>query len=66
MKTTLIRLFLLPSGIVSVTGFCMLILILIHAPLPTNPATSQGDRDEFPGQRRGGGTHWAIDPGDMA
>ncbi|MFH7245194.1 MAG: hypothetical protein ACHWZW_20345 [Spirulina sp.] len=66
MKATLIRLFLVPSGIVSVIGFCVLILILVHAPLPTAHPTSQGDRDEFPLQRRGGGTHWTMAPGDVA
>ncbi len=66
MKAALIRLFLVPSGIVSVIGFCVLILILVHVPLPIDHPTSQGGRDEFPHQRRGGGTHWTMNPGDVA
>ncbi len=62
MKALFIRFFILPQGSTLVTTICVAILILLHSPLLT--ASSNGNRDEFPKQRQGGGTHlyWRIDP----
>jgi hypothetical protein len=60
MKAVLLRLFILPTGLLQLISLCVLSLILLHAPLSPCSPQAKGDRDEFPGQRRGGGTHWAI------
>ncbi len=64
MKSALIRLFILPGGITVLMTMSMLSLILIHALLPQQDFQVQNDRDQFPGQRRGGGTHLITLPPD--
>lgn len=66
MKSTLIRIFILPGGISLVTVLSLLSLIVIHASLPQSHLQAASDRDQFPGQRRGGGTHCVFQPGDVA
>ncbi|HEY9876960.1 MAG TPA: hypothetical protein V6D29_00830 [Leptolyngbyaceae cyanobacterium] len=61
MKAFLIRLFILQKGAISLVSFCLLWLILTSLPpiMPGQAARNGGD--DFPGQRRGGGTHW-VEP----
>ncbi|PSN15662.1 hypothetical protein C7293_06305 [filamentous cyanobacterium CCT1] len=58
MKATLIRVFIWPSGTAILLGVSVLSLLLLHWPNPDGDRQANGPRDEFPGQRRGGGTHW--------
>ncbi|PSR18032.1 hypothetical protein C8255_09560 [filamentous cyanobacterium CCP3] len=58
MKATLIRVFIWPSGTAILVGVSVLSLLLLHLPSPDGNRQASGPRDEFPGQRRGGGTHW--------
>lgn len=60
MKSALIRLFILPGGITLLMTLSVLSLILIHTSLFQQDFRAQNDRDQFPGQRRGGGTHLMI------
>lgn len=60
MRAYLIRLFILPQGITWLVSLSLFGLILSHAPLPLLQAQAQSDRNDFPGQRRGGGTHWTV------
>ena len=64
MKSALIRLFILPSGITLLMTLSVLSLILIHTSLVQQDFRAQNDRDQFPGQRRGGGTHLITPPKD--
>jgi|688.fasta_scaffold1930164_1 hypothetical protein len=64
MKSALIRLFILPGGVTLLMIMSVLNLILIYAPLPQQDFQVQNDRDQFPGQRRGGGTHLITLPED--
>ncbi len=66
MKAALIRLFILPAGVSRLVGLSVLSLILLYSPLPPLSLELQGDRDQFPGQRRGGGTHWTLPPDRVA
>ncbi len=59
MKATLVRVFIWPSGIAVLVGVSVLSLLLLHWPDGRDHRQANGDREEFPGQRRGGGTHWA-------
>ncbi|MEO1067970.1 MAG: hypothetical protein AAFW95_02460, partial [Cyanobacteria bacterium J06638_6] len=52
-------LFIWPSGVTILVGMSVLSLLLLHWPGFDGDRQAQGQRDEFPGQRRGGGTHWA-------
>lgn len=61
MKATLIRVFIWPSGAALLVGFSMLSLLLLHWPSFEAEQQASGNRDEFPGQRQGGGTHWVND-----
>jgi hypothetical protein len=61
MKAALIRLFIWPSGAAILIGMSLLSLLLLHWPNPQPVRQANGSRDEFPGQRRGGGTHWVND-----
>ncbi len=62
MKELLIRVFIWPSGTAMLVGLSMLTLLLLHLPdLGVDPQAN-GSREEFPGQRRGGGTHWVNAP----
>jgi hypothetical protein len=58
MQATLIRVFIWPRGIAALVGICLLSLLLLHWPNSQATEQAKGPRDEFPGQRRGGGTHW--------
>ncbi|MBW4461806.1 MAG: hypothetical protein KME47_16425 [Nodosilinea sp. WJT8-NPBG4] len=58
MKATLIRVFIWPSGAALLVGLSVLSLLLLHWPSFEAEQQASGNRDEFPGQRRGGGTHW--------
>lgn len=58
MKTTLIRVFIWPSGMAVLVGLSVLSLLLLYWPDRSDYRQANGDREEFPGQRRGGGTHW--------
>ncbi|HSM82162.1 MAG TPA: hypothetical protein VLS96_10770 [Nodosilinea sp.] len=58
MKSTLIRVFIWPSGVALLMGVSVLSLLLLHWPDLGVDRQANSDRDEFPGQRRGGGTHW--------
>jgi hypothetical protein len=58
MKATLIRVFIWPSGAAMLVALSGLTLLLLHWPDLRGDHQAQGTRDEFPGQRRGGGTHW--------
>jgi hypothetical protein len=66
MKATLIRIFIWPSGAALLLGMSVLSLLLLHSPL--NGQSRDLDRqagkhrEEFPIQRRGGGTHWMNAP----
>jgi hypothetical protein len=60
MKSALIRLFILPGGITLLMTLSVLSLILVHTSLLQQDFRAQNDRDQFPGQRRGGGTHLTI------
>ncbi|WP_156119754.1 hypothetical protein [Leptolyngbya sp. KIOST-1] len=40
----------------------MLTLLLLHWPQLGGDRQARNPRDEFPGQRRGGGTHWVNTP----
>ncbi|MBE9136199.1 hypothetical protein IQ254_03110 [Nodosilinea sp. LEGE 07088] len=62
MKATLIRLFIWPSSVAILVGMSVLSLLLLHWPGLDGDRQVKGQRDEFPGQRRGGGTHWANGP----
>jgi hypothetical protein len=62
MKELLIRVFIWPSGAAMLVGLSMLTLLLLHLPDPGADPQANGSREEFPGQRRGGGTHWANIP----
>jgi len=64
MKSALIRLFILPGGITLLMTLSVLSLILIHSSLLQQDFRAKNDRDQFPGQRRGGGTHLIIPLGD--
>lgn len=58
MKPLLIRLFILQKGAVSLVSLCLICLILLSLPpMMAGHATGNGS-DDFPRQRRGGGTHW--------
>ncbi|MGB3137440.1 MAG: hypothetical protein WBG38_10165 [Nodosilinea sp.] len=61
MKATLIRVFIWPSGAAVVVGVSVLSLLLLNWPNLNDDCQARGSRDKFPGQRRGGGTHW-VDP----
>ncbi|MBU6229966.1 MAG: hypothetical protein KGQ93_09760 [Cyanobacteria bacterium REEB459] len=65
MKSTLIRIFILPGGISLVMGLSLLSLVIIYASLPQAHLQAASDRNQFPGQRRGGGTHVMFQPGDV-
>ncbi|MBE9111396.1 hypothetical protein IQ273_18485 [Nodosilinea sp. LEGE 07298] len=58
MKAALIRVFIWPSGTAILVGISVLTLLLLHWPNLSSDRQASGPRDEFPGQRRGGGTHW--------
>ncbi len=62
MKATLIRVFVWPSGAAVLVGISMLTLLLLHWPQLGGDRQARNPRDEFPGQRRGGGTHWVNTP----
>ncbi|HEY9738463.1 MAG TPA: hypothetical protein V6D06_19355 [Trichocoleus sp.] len=63
MKALLIRLLILPEGLIALTSVCLLVLLLCHLPqnLLINKSNGGGT---FPGQRRGGGSHWIV-PADQ-
>ena len=66
MKHTLIKLFILPSGTVLLLSLSVLSLVLIYfSPSNLSPQANR-DREEFPDQRRGGGTHWYVNPDHVA
>lgn len=54
MKSLLIQLLVLPRGLLFLGVFCSASLMLLTLPVET---LADGGGDEFPGQRRGGGTH---------
>ncbi len=54
MKSLLIQLLVLPRGLMFLGVFCSASLMLLTLPVET---LADGGGDEFPGQRRGGGTH---------
>ncbi|MGB3201773.1 MAG: hypothetical protein WBA99_12780 [Nodosilinea sp.] len=58
MKATLIRVFIWPTGTAVLIGISVLTLLLLHWPGLEGDLQANDRRDEFPGQRRGGGTHW--------
>ncbi|WOD38171.1 hypothetical protein [Nodosilinea sp. E11] len=58
MKAALIRIFIWPSGIAVLVGVSVLSLLLLHWPDLGGDRQASNPREEFPGQRRGGGTHW--------
>lgn len=58
MKTTLIQVFIWPSGAAVLIAISVLTLLLLHWPGLEGDLQASDRRDEFPGQRRGGGTHW--------
>ncbi len=62
MKKLLIRVFIWPSGVAMLVGVSLLTLLLLHLPDLMADSHAQGRREEFPGQRRGGGTHWVNTP----
>ena len=66
MKMALIKLFIMPGGVVLLIGICVLSLILIYSPSSTLTQQAKQDREEFPDQRRGGGTHWDNTPDVVA
>ena len=57
MKSMLIQLLVLPRGLFFVVLFCGINLILCS--MPTQYLADQGG-DEFPDDRRGGGTHMGV------
>jgi hypothetical protein len=62
MKATLIKVFIWPSGAAVLIGVSVLTLLLLYWPHPGSDRQASGNREEFPGQRRGGGTHWVNTP----
>ncbi len=64
MKATLIRVFIWPSGATVLAAVSVLILLLLHVPNASGDRHTKNNREEFPGQRRGGGTHWVNLPHD--
>ncbi|MEM1279878.1 MAG: hypothetical protein AAF892_11710 [Cyanobacteria bacterium P01_D01_bin.71] len=58
MKSLLIQLLILPRGLIFLGVFCSASLVLLTIPTET---LANGGRDEFPGQRRGGGTHVTME-----
>ncbi len=66
MKMALIKLFVMPGGVVLLIGICLLSLILIYSPVTRQTQQAKQEREEFPDQRRGGGTHWDNTPDDVA
>jgi len=66
MKTALVRLFILPTGVSRLVSLSLLSLILLYSSLSPFALPLQGERDQFPGQRRGGGTHWIVPVGRVA
>ena len=66
MKMALIKLFVMPGGVALLIGLCLLSLILLYSPTPRQGTQARQEREEFPDQRRGGGTHWDNTPDDMA
>ncbi|NJL46677.1 MAG: hypothetical protein HC929_03205 [Leptolyngbyaceae cyanobacterium SM2_5_2] len=60
MKAALLNLFIMPAGVSRLVSLSLLSLILFYSPLPPFSSPLHGDRDQFPGQRRGGGTHWTL------
>ncbi len=61
MKSLLIQLLVLPRGLIFLGIFCSTSLVLLTAPVET---LADGG-DEFPGQRRGGGTHVTMQTTDF-
>jgi hypothetical protein len=66
MKLALIKLFVMPGGVALLMGLSLLSLILLYTPYPRSSQQAKQEREEFPDQRRGGGTHWDNSPDDMA
>ncbi|HZG40308.1 MAG TPA: hypothetical protein VEZ50_16645 [Nodosilinea sp.] len=62
MKSALIQVFIWPSGAAVLIGISVLSLLLLHWPNLDGDRQANNPRDEFPGQRRGGGTHWVNEP----
>ncbi|MEM6837009.1 MAG: hypothetical protein AAF609_09145 [Cyanobacteria bacterium P01_C01_bin.120] len=58
MKSLLIQLIILPRGLIFLGVFCSASLMLLTVPTET---LATGGGDEFPGQRRGGGTHVTME-----
>lgn len=66
MKMALIKLFVMPGGVALLIGLSLLSLILIYSPPANQTQQAKQEREEFPDQRRGGGTHWDNTPDDVA
>jgi hypothetical protein len=66
MKNMLIKLFVLPGGVALLISLSLLGLILLHLPHSYSSTQAKSEREEFPSQRRGGGTHWDITPDNVA
>ena len=64
MKATLIRVFIWPSGSAVLAAVSVLILLLLYVPNASGDRHAKSNREGFPGQRRGGGTHWINLPHD--
>jgi len=62
MKSLLIQLLVLPRGLLCLGLLCSASLVLLSIPTET---LADGGGDEFPGQRRGGGTHVTIQARDV-
>ena len=62
MKSLLIQLLVLPRGLLCLGLLCSASLVLLSIPTTT---LADGGGDEFPGQRRGGGTHVTIQAADV-
>ncbi|HIK55194.1 MAG TPA: hypothetical protein IGS37_08530 [Synechococcales cyanobacterium M55_K2018_004] len=60
MKTSLLQYLVSPYGQAVLALVSILTLVLIHLPQADTVGRVHDNRDEFPGRRRGGGTHWIM------
>jgi hypothetical protein len=49
-----------PSNLVVAVGMMSLLAIILVQAFSTSSFANASNRDEFPGRRQGGGTHWVA------
>lgn len=48
------------AGLLTISAFSLLLMVLFQAFGMSAIANASSSRDEFPGRRQGGGTHWVT------